>query len=156
MASVTGYSKLQLGLHWLIALLVLTEYMASPEHIPVSRVLDSGIGNNHVWTGAAIMVLMVLRLLVRLVQGAPNPPEDEPEILRKIAVWTHWALYVLLVAIPAGGLLAAFGGVQSGMLVHDLGESAFFLLLILHGGAALLHHFYFRTDVMKRMMKPTR
>lgn len=156
MATVTGYSKVQVGLHWLIALLVLTEYMVSPEHIPVSRINDSLTGSIHVWAGAAVMGLMALRLLVRLVQGAPEPPEDEQEILRKIAVWTHWAFYLLLIAIPLGGLLAAYGGVQAGMLLHDLGEPIFFLLIILHGGAALLHHFYFRTDVLKRMMKARR
>jgi len=153
MEEVTGYSRLQITLHWLIAGLVLVEYMTADF---VEHDGQSALAWLHVWPGVAILGLMALRLLVRFVQGAPEPPASEHELLRKVAVWTHWAFYVLMIVIPGGGLLARYGGIGAAQLLHDVGESVFFLLLWVHIGAALVHHFVFRTDVLMRMVRPAR
>jgi len=150
---ITGYSKLQIGLHWLVVIFIAMEYATSGF---VEDGAKSGLAVLHVWPGIAIIAAMTLRLLVRLVVGAPVPPKDEHPMLRRAAVWTHWAFYVLLVAIPAGGLADHYYQIGSGMLLHNVAESIFFILMWLHIAAALVHQFYLRTDVMQRMLKPAR
>ncbi len=147
-ASPAGYSRLQIWLHWLVAILVAAEYATSDFVEHGGRELAA----LHVWPGVAIIVLMALRLVVRLVQGAPEPPESEHPLLRRVAVGTHWAFYILLFAIPAGGLADRWYGIRAGLLVHDAGEAVFFILLWLHIGAALAHHYVFGTDVLTRMV----
>ena len=87
-----GYSGLQIGLHWLIAALVVAAWLT---HDGMDDALEmrieagrSGIEGNtaHVWLGGAVLALMVLRLLVRLVQGAPDVPEGTPPLLAACAV----------------------------------------------------------------------
>jgi cytochrome b561 len=152
-AEITGYNTLQIGLHWLVVILIAMEYATSGF---VEDGASSGLAVLHVWPGIAIIVAMTARLLIRLVMGAPEPPKDEHPMLRRAAVWTHWAFYVLLIAIPAGGLADHYYQIGSGMLLHNIAEGIFFILMWLHIAAALAHHFVLRTDVLRRMLKPAR
>jgi len=151
MAEITGYTRLQILLHWLIVALVLVEY-GSSDGLEHNAGTVGGLALAHVWTGVVILALMALRLIVRLIQGAPEPPASEREILRKIAVWTQWAFYALLILIPLGGVLDWYGGIKAGLLLHDIGEGIFFILVWVHVAAAFAHQFIFRTDVVRRML----
>jgi len=151
---VAGYSRLQIALHWLVVLFVLAEYATS------DFVERGGAASSwawlHVWPGIVIVVLMAIRLLVRMVQGAPEPPESEHPLLRQAAKLTHVAFYILMFTIPLGGLADRYLNIPGGMLLHDASESIFFIIMWLHIIAALAHHFVLRTDVLRRMLKPAR
>ncbi len=154
MAERNGYSRLQIALHWSIVALVLVEYASGELVEEASR--TSALALIHVWSGLAIIVLMILRLGLRLLRGAPPPPRSEHELLRRFAVWTHWAFYVLLFAIPGGGALDWYFGLGFGQVIHNVGEPVFFVLVWIHIGAAAVHHFIFRTNVVRRMVVPER
>ena len=154
MAQRDGYSRIQIALHWTIVALVLVEYASGELVEEGSR--TSALALIHVWPGLAIIALMLLRLAIRLVRGAPPPPRSEPELLRRFAVWTHWAFYVLLIAIPGGAALDWYFGLGFGQVIHDVGEPVFFALVWIHIGAAAAHHFIFRTNVVRRMVVPER
>ena len=59
--------------------------------------------------GIAILVLVVIRLAVRLLRGAPPLPADLPEPLKLAAHLSHYLLYALLIAMPliGWGMLSA-------------------------------------------------
>src|SRR5271168_1639056 len=71
--------------------------------------------------GIAILVLALVRLATRLAYGAPSLPADLPEPMKLAAHLSHYAFYVLMIAMPliGWGMLSAapypvvlFGGVH--------------------------------------------
>ena len=112
MADTTRYSKLQITLHWLIAVLILATWWLGDG---MGRALRSrfeqgqtGIEGNtwHVWLGGAVLLLVVFRIIVRRVQGAPVPVADTPPLLHAAGVWGHRLLYLLMVLAPLMGAAA--------------------------------------------------
>jgi cytochrome b561 len=69
---------------------------------------------------------------------------------------THALLYVLIFLLPLSGMLVYYSVLPrvSGT-VHYVGEPALFVLVLTHAMASLLHHFYWKTNVLRRMLKPT-
>jgi cytochrome b561 len=162
-------------LHWLIAICVLT---TAPVAILMVRIgegpAQDALYNFHKSLGVLILALMVLRLINRLVVGAPVPdPEIEPW-QRTVSSIVHGSLYVLLLAMPVVGYIAnsAYGGSTpffglfelSPIVGHDeaLSKQLFALhrwvgwlvivLALMHIGAALQHHFIHRDNVLRRML----
>src|SRR3546814_13117119 len=54
--------------------------------------------------GAAILVLLVLRIHTRFRHRPPPLPADLPPLQRRAATFSHWLLYALLLAMPLSGL----------------------------------------------------
>src|SRR5690606_32494172 len=50
-----------------------------------------------------LAALVVMRLAWRVAHGAPHAPATEPRWRRQVAVVTHWALYAVLLILPASG-----------------------------------------------------
>lgn len=157
MPAPTTYSKTQLILHWGIVLLVLFQILV---HNDIQRLwfqrMRGDIPNVptfhlHAAVGILILGLMLWRLVLRLKRGVPAGPSSEPGLFKFGAAASHWLFYLLLLAIPASGLVAWFGGISSAALVHYLSEKLLLLLIAAHVGAALLHHYWFKTDVLKRI-----
>ncbi|MDU1756534.1 MAG: cytochrome b561, partial [Citrobacter sp.] len=65
------YSSLQIGIHWLVFLLVIVAYCAMEFRGFFPRSDRPLINMIHVSSGIAILVLMVARLLIRLKYPAP-------------------------------------------------------------------------------------
>ncbi len=74
-----GYSGLQILLHWVIAALVLFQLIFGESMAEVKDALEEGLvpdpaeqtmADAHYWVGIAILVLVGLRIILRLVQGA--------------------------------------------------------------------------------------
>src|SRR3546814_19132444 len=58
--------------------------------------------------GAAILVLLVLRIHTRLRHRPPPLPADLPTLQRRAATFSHWLLYALMLAMqPSGCALPA-------------------------------------------------
>lgn len=78
MAEVSGYSRLQIILHWAILLMIVLNYFTSGAMGAAWRGLRDGkdfYGTTaalHVWIGVAMFALVVLRLILRLTRGAPR------------------------------------------------------------------------------------
>jgi cytochrome b561 len=101
MADFTPYRPFARIMHWLTAILVLLTVPAA------ILMLQPGIGRGlqdplflfHKNIGVVILVIVTLRLAYRLVNPPPPLPEHVPKLQRMIAETTHWALYVLLLAM---------------------------------------------------------
>src|SRR3954470_9758395 len=102
-----GYPPTSKLLHWLVAICVLT---TAPVAIAMVRV-DKGptqdwLYNFHKSLGVLIFVLMILRLINRIVAGAPPPEPDIERWQKALSSAVHRLLYVLLFVMPIVGWIA--------------------------------------------------
>lgn len=132
----------------------------------------------HKSMGLTLLALVVLRLVWRMIAGAPKVVAGTPTWQARVASATHLALYVLMFAIPISGWvfnsasgfplqwfkavnLPAIAGRSEDLaaLSRDVHEYGFWLLLVLvlaHAGAALYHHVFQRDDTLRRMLPARR
>ena len=183
------YSPTARGLHWLVALLVFIQlplgfYMAyrgnDMENVnekgeTVKGLWDALTGvlySSHKVSGLTVLLLVVLRLIYRLTQGAPRSDPTVPAALTGVSHLVHWSLYALLIAVPIGGYIAiSYGGYLEVFGVHlpaitekndDLSKEVFewhetgAILIIafvaLHIVAAIYHKYVRKDRVVERML----
>jgi cytochrome b561 len=153
MAEINGYSRLQIALHWTIMLLIILNYLTSDAMSAAWRALRDGkdaygiTATLHVWVGVTILAVL------RLTRGAPDVPAGTPPLFRRGAHLGHVAIYALLIAVPAAGIAAWFGGIGIAGGAHEVMFNLLFLLVLAHVGAALIHQFVFKDHLIARMMK---
>ena len=153
------YTLGQIVLHWAIAALVVWqlvfgEAMEALEHPARADATELFLANSHIWVGIAILALVALRIVLRLVQGAP-PLDESHRLTALLAKAAHLAFYILLVAMPVTGLMAYYGGLPTGDL-HELGKPLFIVLIALHVAATLWHQFVRRDGTLRRMLVAAR
>ena len=169
----TRFSGAQRLLHWtmaagIVAMLFIGVGMLStiaPNYVPLVA--------THKTLGVALFALVLVRLALRVVLGAPPLPADLPPLMRLGAILSHWGLYGLMIAMPLIGwaMLSAaaypvvlFGNIrlppilpQSDALhtllwaAHRWLAFAFFALILLHVAAALFHALIRRDGVFEAM-----
>lgn len=157
MKTTTGYGAAQIALHWLIAVGVLFNYIVSDAMgKALHQRLDGqeitvAIAPYHVWAGVALMVLVVVRLVLRVTNGAPA---RDPGPLGLLAAAMHGALYLLIVLVPLAGGLAWFAGIEALGDVHALLANVLMIVAGLHAAAGLYHGLVLKDGVMRRMLRP--
>lgn len=155
------YALPQILAHWLVVLLVLAQVWTSggigrshADHgagvEPASY--DLLLHELHTFGGLAIFGLVVLRILMRLVVGAPSAPRNVHRFIQMLAVANHLALYAVLLALPATGLLARYIDFQTFGPVHVALTRLLLALIVTHVAAALWHLLVRRDSVMSRML----
>ena len=155
------YSIPQRALHWITAALILFNLLLPGQIERVADLLGGGklptpqewsSANLHIYIGFAVLGLTLLRIILRLVQGAPQPPASEPPLLRLLAAAAHGLLYLLLLAMPAAGIAKFYFGIDAAGFVHGGPlKLALWVLIGLHVAGALVHKFYWKTDVLERI-----
>jgi cytochrome b561 len=168
------YTRTAVGLHWLIAGLVIAAVfmgwtMTNMEISPRKLKLY----NYHKWVGVTVLALAVLRLGWRLTH---RPPALElmPRWQQILAHAGHALLYVLMLAVPLSGWaysnasgypivylgkiplpdLVGRDKVLAAQLVqvHELLAITFAAFVVLHVLAALQHHYIHRDRTLRRML----
>ncbi|WP_127076627.1 cytochrome b [Rhodomicrobium lacus] len=162
--------------HWTIALLVF--FM-----LALGAYMTKGIGPDdpirgqlyslHKATGALILFLVLIRLLVRF-NNAPPVLDDQPALIRVGSRLNHYALYLMLIAQPLIGIFlsqaadrpVSFYGlftlpkliapqpkpvVENLAAAHQIGAGILVLLIGLHIAGALYHWLIKQDGVMRRM-----
>lgn len=156
---VTGYSGLQISLHWAIAALVtfqlifgesMTTVVDATEEGTTAPVFDTVIATAHYWAGLAILALVLTRLMLRIWRGVPPKTEATPSWMGLMALALHWVFYALLLAMPIVGLLALYVSPDFGN-IHALGKPVFIVLIGLHVVAALFHQLMFKDATLRRI-----
>lgn len=160
MAEAQGYSKTQIWLHWLVVLLIIPQFLFNDAMGHTFRsMVRNGTANPdfgtylHIILGVVILLLAIWRLVLRLVQGAPEPPHDDPELMRFGAKAIHWLLYLTLFALPISGLTAYFYTIRWVAEVHSALTTGLLILAGLHVAAALYHQYWLKDGLLRRMMK---
>jgi cytochrome b561 len=158
-----GYSSAQIGLHWIVALLIALQFLFNE---PMGDAFDSLMRGStppfswgvlaHVAGGVAILALVLWRVVLRRSRGVPPPPEGEGTLLGRAASLGHLALYALMLLLPVSGLVAWFGGVDSAAEAHEVMTSLLLVVLAVHVAAALWHQFWLKDHLLRRMMRAER
>lgn len=159
MTVVTGYSRTQITLHWVIVVL-----------IGLQLVINDGVQDGfndrlndatttagpwallHIGTGLTVLALALLRLGLRLTRGVP-PPADNAALVTWSGNLTHLALYLMMFAMPATGAIAWFGYSEIAASLHEWGRWVLILLIVLHVAGALAEHFLFGQNTLMRMFR---
>ena len=108
----------------------------------------------HIIAGCLVLVFAVWRVALRLTYGAPSAPTSEPAIFRLLASLAHVAIYALIFILPVSGLVAWIFGVGGAASAHVIAKTVLLPLIFLHVAGALVHHFFWKTDVLRRMLVP--
>lgn len=160
MASPRGYSTAQIGLHWVIAVLIVFQLIFGEDMGSAWRSFAKGeevvLGTSawaHILAGIAVLVLVVWRLGLRWTRGVPDAPAGTSERSALAADLGHKILYALMVLAPVSGLLAWYGGITALAEVHEWFKPAFFVFIAIHVLAALWHHFGLKDGLLDRMRK---
>jgi cytochrome b561 len=162
-------------LHWITAFLILSM-------IPLGIVIARDWGGSaqdflydlHRSIGAAVIPLVILRLIYRWAHPPLPLPDNIAAIQRRAAHATHWSLYALLIVQPFTGWIATsayrapvivFGLFELPPIwpenrafseqlfsVHNLIGIAIACLAAAHIAAALYHHFVRKDRILMRMI----
>ena len=171
----SGYGAVAKILHWTIFALLAVQYAIGSimPHIG-RRTLDEGWVAWHFSVGAAILFFIIVRLIWRLMHPVPQ--------LQTLAPWekllsgvTHWALYILVLAMTILGWAATnargwgvklFGIITLPSIApagskwgHECGDIHNVLVYVLLGViafhvAAALYHYYVKHDQVVARMLP--
>lgn len=156
-----GYSRVQIWLHWIVALLIVFQFVFSDaiggafRQVMQGQVVAlSGMALAHVVAGFAVGALVLWRMVLRITRGVPNAPAEDHALLRMAAHSTHLMMYVLLMLLPLSGALAWFGKVEAAGNAHEVMKALLMALAGLHVVAALWHQFWLKDRLILRMMRP--
>ncbi|MEM1230346.1 MAG: YceI family protein [Pseudomonadota bacterium] len=171
------YSTAARSLHWLIAALIVLQYVLAEfaERAELGGQLAAQLRflANHKSIGMTVLMLALLRLAVRL-RWPPPPLLPAPTWQQALATGAHGLLYLLLFTLPITGWLGSSAASYSvswfGLFtwpdllsadpalkdqlyqVHHWAGEALFVLALVHVLAALKHHFLDRDQTLMRMM----
>ena len=103
------YTSTAIALHWLIALLLLGQFVFGLmlDDIPRGTPARGVYVNLHKSSGLVIGLLIVLRIVWRLTHTPPPLPDSMPAWQRHMARFSHAALYLCMLMLPLSGYLAS-------------------------------------------------
>jgi cytochrome b561 len=172
---VWKYSKVAILFHWLIALLVIANYVLASMAEDLPRAAQAAYMSPHKALGVSILVFTVLRLLWRLFNKPPPLPEELPRWQSALGQTVHVLFYFLIIMVPLSGWVMASAHPQAppisffglfditmpigkeeaiagmGHDAHEVLTKPLFLLILLHILAALKHQFIDRLPFIQRM-----
>lgn len=157
---VQGYSRLQIGLHWVMAGLIVTNLVFEDWIKAGWRAIETGGAPvydagalAHIGVGVTVLALALWRLGLRFTRGVPDLPAGMSAPERLAAHLGHGLLYALMIGVPLVGLLAWFGASEDLAELHELGKPLFILLVAAHVAAALWHQFVKKDGLLMRMKR---
>lgn len=159
---VTGYSRTQIRLHWIIAALVVIQFIGHDAIVEVSELIAKGknvesipaLARAHILIGGLTLLLAIWRVVLRITRGAPDLPKEESAVLQMIAKITHLVLYGAIFIMPLSGMGAWFGKQEIAANVHTSFKLLFLLFIALHIIGALYQQLVLKTGLMDRMKTP--
>lgn len=176
------YTTVAIWLHWIIAVLILTNIALAFGHELVERAAGRQMMWFHQSIGLTVLILSLLRLGWRLGHPVPAMPDHMPGWEKLAARLTHWGFYILMIGLPLAGWamvsasprnapvpfwgldffkIPGFAGMAADArkaLSHQFGEIHELLawiaiaLVVLHVLAALKHQFWNKDVVVHHML----
>jgi len=176
MTQPQGYTRTAIGLHWIIAFLIIAAFALGlvMTDIPGFTMMKLKYYSWHKWLGVTVFFLAIVRVAWRLM-FTPPPLDASISRLQQVAAHgLHMLLYVLIFAVPLSGyfysLSAGFPIVYLGIIpipsligphpeladslkeVHVVLVYTMAALVGLHVLAALKHHIIDRDTTLTRML----
>jgi cytochrome b561 len=160
-------------LHWFMAACILSMLFIGVGMVATVAPKYLTLVQIHKPLGIAILALALIRLVMRLVYGAPSLPRDMPVPMRLAADGSQYIFYALMIAMPLIGWamvsssshpVVLFGGVHLPAILpvnpgtyallrvaHTYLAFAFFALILMHMAALLFHKFVRKDGVFESM-----
>ncbi|WP_293777037.1 cytochrome b [uncultured Oxalicibacterium sp.] len=175
-ASQHRYTLTAIGLHWLMALLIIATFLLGLTMVDIPGLTPTKLKyfSWHKWMGVTVLAFACVRLLWRLTHATPPYAQPIPKWQHAAAHGAHGLLYVLIFAVPLSGyffsLAAGVPVVYLGVLPLPnliapdpelkvlLGQTHYVLNMILlavvslHLLAVIKHQFFDRDRVLQRML----
>jgi len=155
MKITAGYLGIQIALHWLVAILIIVAWFTGEGgEAAMETVEDGGTAGfvPHVAIGLAILALVAIRVLVRLGRGAPAAVGEPGSLAVMASDWGHRLIYLLMLAVPLGGVATFFLGLEVGD-VHALAANVLMVAVLGHALMALYHQYVLKDGLLRRMMR---
>ena len=173
---VSKYSKVAIALHWILAALIISNFVLASMAEDVARELRGTYMNPHKAIGISILLFSVFRLYWRMGHKPPPLPNAISGWQAKAGKFVHAVFYFLIIAVPLSGWIMAsahpqappvsfFGlfdfslpiGKNEGFAgfaheTHEILTKPLAILIILHVLAALKHQFADRLPFIQRML----
>jgi len=161
MSRAQGYTRAQILLHWVSAVLVIAAFVTHDAMIAAAEAERAGswagyepVTLIHIAGGVAVFFFALWRLGLLSRRGAPPLPEDEPLLLRAISVAVKLMLYAIMIVMPVTGVLNWFGEIDLARQIHVAMEPVVPLSVLLHFLGALYQQFWLKSGVLTRMLRP--
>ncbi len=173
MTSRLAFSPTQRVLHWLMAICIIGMLFVGVAIASTASPDYPALLTSHKTLGILLLLLVLLRIAVRLRNGAPPLPADLPAPMKLGARLSHLAFYGLMLAMPLIGWamvsaegypIVLAGGLRLPPIVapnrelhavlwdlHQALGLAFFALVLLHLAAALFHALVRQDGVLAQM-----
>ena len=172
MPEVSRYHPLLVGLHWLLAVLIIAALALGAlvmAKLPNTDPMKLEALRSHMAGGALILALMLARLVVRTRAAHPAPASTGRPLLDGLAWVSHRLFYLLIIAMAASGATMAL---QAGLLdvvygghgtlppdlwvypvrsLHYVLSRLLMALIALHVAGALYHTFVRKDGLLRRM-----
>ena len=173
-----NYSKVAIGFHWLIALMIIGLIIFGLLMTNPDMPNRFALYQLHKSFGICVLILSVLRLLWRLGHKPPPLPAGMKGWEVAAAKFTHIAFYIIMIGMPLLGWAMVSStelviptrifntipwpdmpGLPRDKALSDIFKNlhywigrATIVLILLHIGAALKHHFVNKDNVLGRML----
>lgn len=169
------YSKIAISLHWIIAILIVTNVTLASMAEDLPRAAKGAFMNPHKAIGVSILVFSLVRLFWRIGHRPPALPNAIAGWQAKLGRTVHAIFYFLIIAVPITGwlMVAAAPGAPPvdffglftidfpvseskslsgvGHEGHEILTKPLVVLIFLHVIAALKHQFIDRLPFIQRM-----
>ncbi|MBU1174247.1 MAG: cytochrome b/b6 domain-containing protein [Alphaproteobacteria bacterium] len=158
MSDPRHYSRTQIGLHWLVVVMIVFEYVLSDRIVALwdarmsGAIANQAVSDLHVVVGIMILMVALWRLVLVWRNGLPPLPKATSTNLRRFVRVMDALFYVTLFAMPASGAVAWFFGSVPAIRVHHLCEFLLVALVVVHIAGALVQQFWIRNGVPRRML----
>ena len=173
---MTKYSKVAIALHWVLAALIISNFVLASMAQDVARELRGAYMNPHKAIGISILLFSVFRLYWRMGHKPPALPDAISGWQAKAGKFVHALFYFLIIAVPLSGWIMASAHPQAppvsyfglfdfslpigkneglagfGHKAHEILTKPLAILIILHVLAALKHQFADRLPFIQRML----
>ncbi|QRM54680.1 cytochrome b [Sinorhizobium sp. BG8] len=175
----TGFGWVAIGLHWLIAVLILGLIALGfvMRRMKIDPLLQFSLYQWHKSIGLVVLGLALLRVLWWILRGHPAAVAGLGPLERRASVATHVGLAILTLAVPLAGWAVAststlniptfffnlfvfphlpLAQTESAETfwteVHALAAYVMLGLVGLHAAAAFHHHLFRKDEVLTRML----
>ena len=168
------YHPLSIVFHWFIFILVVLALgvIELKGQFPKGSEPRELCKTIHGLFGQLIFFAMALRLLARWIYGVPEPLNLN-RALNIFAKTMHWALYILLLALPIMGFVFLQAGgkevhffswvwpelITPNLAIkkifkeaHEWLGNALYFLIGIHAASALWHHYILKDATLRRML----
>jgi cytochrome b561 len=155
----TGYSGLQIALHWIVAILVFGAYFTSEDMgDALKERIEQGLSGLdgatlHSILGGLAFAFILFRIVTRWTKGAPEPLGSP--MMQMAAAWGHRLLYALMIAVPALGAATWYGKIEGLGDAHALLGNALILVAVAHLLVAIAHQALWADGTLARMVSPS-